>query len=286
MKDAVKAGFIGCGNMGGVLAAVAAKALQLNIGASDEKPGVSTVSGSTVYAADHNAYKVSNLVEAFGCTASDAAQIASECRMIFLGVKPQVLDKACAEIKDILAERKDRFCVVSMAAGVKLSALSAMLGDVPIIRIMPNTPCAVGAGVILYSRGGSASDEDVTILMDLMRPAGIISEMEEKKLDMGSALTGCGPAFVYMFIDALIDGAVRTGLPRTDAKRFAVQTVLGSALMCAQNGSVEPSKLKADVCSPAGSTIEGVAVLEDYSLHAAVMEALKASYERTLELGK
>ena len=293
IKEGIKAGFIGCGNMGGVLAAVAAKSLQLKNGANDqsaapgsENPENSTVLGNAVYAADHNAFKVDKLAETFGCTASDAVQIASECRIIFLGVKPQVLDKACAEIKEILAARRDRFCIVSMAAGVKLAALKGILGDVPIIRIMPNTPCAVGAGVILYSRGSKASDEDVALLMDLMGPAGIISEMDEKKLDMGSALTGCGPAFVYMFIDALIDGAVRTGLPREAAKRFAVQTVLGSALMCAQPGAAEPSKLKADVCSPAGSTIEGVAVLEDYSLHAAVMEALKASYERTLELGK
>ncbi|MBR5730580.1 MAG: pyrroline-5-carboxylate reductase [Firmicutes bacterium] len=285
MEKNIKAGFIGCGNMGGVLAAVAAKSLQLKNGANAEDPDISTISGNAVYAADHNAFKVDTLAETFGCTPSSASQIAEECDVIFLGVKPQVLDKACAEIKDMLAKRKDRFLVVSMAAGVKLGALKAMLGDVPIIRIMPNTPCAVGAGVILYCRGELASDEDAVLLMDLMRPAGIISEMDEKKLDMGSALTGCGPAFVYMFIDALIDGAVRTGLPRQTAKRFAVQTVLGSAMMCAQNGA-EPAKLKADVCSPAGSTIEGVAVLEEYSLHSGVMEALKASYDRTLELGK
>lgn len=287
MGKSIKAGFIGCGNMGGVLAAVAAKSLGLAPG----QGGADKAPGGAVLAADHNQFKVDQLAETFGCTPSTAEEIAAECSLIFLGVKPQVMDKACAEIKDVLAKRakaseKDHFCIVTMAAGLKIEAFKKMLGNVPVIRIMPNTPCATGAGTILYSAGEGATQDDVMLFMQLMRPAGLIIAMDESKIDAGCAVTGCGPAFVYMFIDALIDGAVRVGIPRVQAKKFAIQTVLGSAMMCAQSGAAEPAKLKADVCSPAGSTIEGVAVLEDYSFRAAVIEAVKASYERNKELGK
>ena len=288
--DMIKAGFIGCGNMGGVLAAVAAKSLGLAPAQAAAQTGSGGAQGAAgeVFAADHNQFKVDQLVETFGCKASNAAQIAAECGLIFLGVKPQVMDKACAEIKGILSARpKDcHFCIVSMAAGLKIEAFKKMLGNVPVIRIMPNTPCATGAGTILYSLGEGVTSEDEQAFIRLMRPAGIIMRMDEAKIDAGCAVTGCGPAFVYMFIDAMIDGAVRIGIPRAQAKQFAIQTVLGSAMMCAQSGAAEPAKLKADVCSPGGSTIEGVAVLEDYSLRAALMEAIKASYDRTIELGK
>ncbi len=319
--DTIKAGFIGCGNMGGVLAAVAAKSLGLAPGQNNGQSaaGSQNAAGSKgeVFVADHNQFKVDQLVETFGCRASNAAEIAAECDYIFLGVKPQVMNKACAEIKDILAARakasqtasgqgskvaggagsgnaggaeskadgSDRFCVISMAAGLKTEAYEKMLGKVPFIRIMPNTPCATGAGVILYSPGKLATQEDEMAFMQLMRPAGIISRLDEAKIDAGCAVTGCGPAYVYMFIDALIDGGVRIGLPREQAKRFAIQTVLGSAMMCAQSGAAEPAKLKSDVCSPGGSTIEGVTALEDYAFRAAIMEAVKAAWERNKELG-
>ncbi len=300
----IKAGFIGCGNMGGVLAAVAAKSLGLapgqpaQGGEGNAQGGRACAAGSQntagskgeVFVADHNQFKVDQLVDTFGCRASSAAEIAAECDYIFLGVKPQVMDKACAEIKDILAARlkaagKGRFCVISMAAGLKTEAYEKMLGKVPFIRIMPNTPCDTGAGVILYSPGKLATQEDEMAFTQLMRPAGIISRLDEAKIDAGCAVTGCGPAYVYMFIDALIDGGVRIGLPREQAKRFAIQTVLGSAMMCAQSGAAEPAKLKSDVCSPGGSTIEGVTALEDYAFRAAIMEAVKAAWERNKELG-
>ena len=282
--DNIKAGFIGCGNMGGVLAAVAAKSLGLTPGLKSR-----AVDGPAVLVTDHNKDKVDHLVETFGCKASSAEEIARKCSIIFLGVKPQVMAKACEEIRPTLEKRlktEEQFCVVSMAAGLKIEAFDKMLGGVPVIRMMPNTPCATGAGVILYALGKLATQEDEQNFMQLMRPAGLIMRMDEEKIDKGCALSGCGPAFVYMFIDAMIDASVRIGLPRAEAKQLAIQTALGSAMMCAQSGSTEPAKLKADVCSPGGSTIEGVAVLEDYSLRAAVMEAVKAAYDRTVELGK
>ena len=269
MKRGFKAGFIGCGNMGGVLAELAAKKL----------------GGTRVSCADLDPAKLKKFTEGYGCKASDAREIASECDFIVLGVKPQVLPQTAADIKDILAARKDRFVIISMAAGVALDSLKGYLGDYPIIRIMPNIPCASGEGVILYCRNENADSSDEDAFGKMFEDAGIVSAIEEPKIDMGSAVTGCGPAFVYMFIDAMIDGGVRCGLPRDKAKAWAIQTVLGSAKFAKDSGQ-EPAKLKSDVCSPAGSTIEGVAVLEEMAFRSAVMEAVKAAYERTTELGK
>jgi pyrroline-5-carboxylate reductase len=289
MEKQIKPGFIGCGNMGGVLAAVAAKAFGIETG----EDGIPVCKGQ-VLVADHNESKMKALAEQYGCIPSTSAEIAKSCDLIFLGVKPQVMKQACLEIIDILGAREDHFCIISMAAGLTIGTIRSMLDPdgpnghrpaCPVMRIMPNTPCSVGAGVILYSPGEGVRADDEEEFLELMRPAGIISRLEESKIDMGSALSGCGPAYVYMFIDALTDGGVRCGLPREKARRFAIQTVLGSALMCGQSGQ-EPAKLKGDVCSPAGSTIEGVAVLEEKAFRSAVMDAVYAAYKRNVELGK
>lgn len=269
MAQDIKAGFIGCGNMGGVLAAVAAKAL----------------GGSSVYVFDKHPEKTGKLLLENSCKESGIAEIVEKCGIVVLGVKPQALPALLQTIKEPLAKRTDRFVVVSMAAGIRTSAIEAALGNVPVVRIMPNTPCASGEGVILCSAGAFAKKEDMDAVLKMFTPAGKLLTVPEGKIDAGCAVSGCGPAFVYMFIDALIDGGVRAGLTRDEAKLLAEQTVLGSAKYALESGA-EPAKLKADVCSPKGSTIEGVAVLEEYSLRSAVMEAVKAAYERTLELGK
>ena len=269
MAQELKAGFIGCGNMGGVLAAVAAKAL----------------GGSKVYVFDKHPEKTGKLLLENSCKESDIAEIVEKCDIVVLGVKPQVIKPLLKNVKEHLDKRKDRCLVVSMAAGVKASAIEAELGDVPVIRIMPNTPCACGEGVILCASGAFASKADMDDVLKMFAPAGKLLVVPEGKIDAGSAVSGCGPAFVYMFIDALIDGGVRAGLTREEARILAEQTVMGSAKY-ALDSEAEPSKLKADVCSPKGSTIEGVAVLEEYALRSAVMEAVKAAYERTVELGK
>ena len=267
------AGFIGCGNMGGTLAGVAAKAL----------------GGKRLCVSDTDSNKTDIMSESFGCFVSNSKEIASSADFIVLGVKPQIMKQASAEIKDVLASRcntkDDEFAVVSMAAGVALESLKDMLGDVPLIRIMPNIPCASGEGVILYCKNALVSKAAEDNFLEMFGGAGLLISIEESKIDAASAVSGCGPAFVYMFIDALIDGGVRAGLPRETAKLLAEQTVLGSAKNALDTGT-EPNKLKADVCSPAGSTIEGVAVLEEYSLRSAVIEAVMASYQRTVELGK
>ena len=269
MAKKTTAGFIGCGNMGGVLAGVAAKAL----------------GGDNVCVFDKHPEKTGKLSLNYGCKNAAMPEILEKCGIIVLGVKPQALPALLESVKETLSKRADRYVVVSMAAGVKTSAIEASLGSVPVVRIMPNTPCASGEGVILCSKGSFADDEDLNAVLKMFDPAGKLLTVPESKIDAGCAVSGCGPAFVFMFMDALIDAGVRVGLTRAEATLLAEQTVLGSAKYALDSGA-DPAKLKADVCSPKGSTIEGVAVLEEYSLRSAVMEAVKASYDRTVELGK
>ena len=298
MNTNFTAGFIGCGNMGGVLAAVAAQA----------------IGGSRVFAADLDKAKTDTLSAERGCNVCDAKDAAEKCDFIVMGVKPQVLPAALEEIKPEIARRandgqtvdaddasgcepvggvaksiddlsEDTPVIVTMAAGVKIAAIEKQLGAVPIIRIMPNIPCASGEGVILYCKNEKVSESKEKAFLEMFAPAGLLMPIEEEKIDAGCAISGCGPAFVYMFIDAMIDGGVRAGLPRETAKKLAEQTVLGAAKNALDTGE-EPAKLKAEVCSPAGSTIEGVAVLEEMGLRSAVIEAVMAAYDRTVELGK
>lgn len=263
------AGFIGCGNMGGALAAVAAK----------------SIGGEGVCIADHNREKLEALASQYGCVISSAEEIAQSCDLIFLGVKPQTLKMAAGEIADTLAARRDRCVVVSMAAGVTAQAVSDMLGGVPVIRIMPNTPASVGAGVILYCFGEPVTEADEAAFLGLMEPAGVCVKLEESKIDMGSAVTGCGPAFVCLLMEAMTDAGVRCGLPRDKALLFALKTFEGTARLALETEK-DPALLRAAVCSPAGSTIEGVAALEKYGARNAMLEAVAAAYKRTTELGK
>ena len=264
-----QAGFIGCGNMGGTLAAVAAK----------------SVGGEKILLADHNAPKMEKLRASCGCVPGTAEDCAAQCAVIFLGVKPQALPAAAEQLRPALAARGDRPLIVSMAAGVTTQAISALLGGQRVLRIMPNTPAAVGQGVILYSLGDGVTAEDEKTFLTLMEPAGLCAKLEESKLDAGCAVTGCGPAFVCLLMEAMIDAGVRCGLPHDQARLFALQTFAGTAQLALQTGT-EPAALRAAVCSPAGSTIEGVAALEKRGGRNAVMEAVAAAYRRTVELGK
>ena len=171
-----------------------------------------------------------------------------------------------------------------MAAGVSVAKLEELLGDAPIIRIMPNTPCEVGHGMILYTSnaGGRAS---VPAFLEIMAAAGRCDAIEERLIDAASAISGCGPAFVYMFIEALADGGVMSGLPRDKAMMYAAETLIGAAEVVKQTGR-HPGELKDAVCSPGGSTIEGVKALEDGAMRGVVSGAVAAAYKKTLILGK
>ncbi len=263
-----KIGFIGCGNMGGTLAAAAAK------------------TAHTVYIADASREKAAAFAEEHGARTLSNRELAATCDVIFLGVKPQVLPAVLDGIKDMLKSRKDRFLLVSMAAGVDLETLASLSGGkYPTIRMMPNTPACVGEGMILYTPNALVSEEEIALFLSAMEPAGLCDRIEEKFMDAASAVSGCGPAFVYMFIEALADGGVMCGLPRDRAIAYAAKTVLGAGKTVLETGR-HPEELKDAVCSPAGSTIEGVRALENSAFRSACIEAVSASFRRTKELGK
>ena len=174
---------------------------------------------------------------------------------------------------------------VSMIAGVSLDTLRQLLGaGKKIIRIMPNTACAVGQGVLLVCANANVTAQELADFEAMMEHSGVVDRIDEKLIDAASAVSGCGPAYAYMFIEALADGGVKCGLPRAKAIRYAAQMLLGSAEMVLQSGK-HPELLKDEVCSPGGSTIAGVAALEEHGFRSACIDAVDAAYEKTKKFG-
>ena len=260
----IKIGFIGCGNMGGALAAAAAKYKDAEIRLFDKDED-----------------KAKALAERIGGIVCDIDGVCA-CELVFLGVKPNIIPIVADEIAKKVAA--SGATVISMAAGVSLAKLAVMLGDLPIIRIMPNTPAEVGYGMILYTANEKGTGT-VPLFLESMAAAGKFDAIDERLIDAASAISGCGPAFVYMFIEALADGGVMSGLPRDKAMLYAAETLIGAAEVVKQTGR-HPGALKDAVCSPGGSTIEGVKALEDGKMRGTVSGAVVASYEKTLKLGK
>ena len=244
------------------------------------------VGGDKVLLCDKDTARAETVAENLGAVAGDISEVAAECKYIFLGVKPQMMAGMLGEIADTLKKRQDGFVLVTMAAGLSLDTIAGM-ADVksPIIRIMPNTPASVGKGMILYCINSLVSKEDETEFVEAMSDAGSVDNIPETLIDAGSAVSGCGPAFVYMFIGAMADGGVKCGLPRDKALKYAAETVVGAAEMVLRTGK-HTEDLKDAVCSPAGSTIEGVSTLENFAFRASVETAVVNSFERTKELGK
>ena len=262
-------GFIGCGNMGGALIRAAVKAVNAN----------------QVWINDMDMDKAGALAEETGAIATDIVDLAQSCDYIFLGVKPQVMEKMLDSISDVLAERNDGFVLVSMAAGMTINKIRSFSGNYPVIRIMPNLAAAVGEGMILYCTNSKTEEEQIELFCKALAKAGKLDPISEDKIDAASALSGCGPAFVYLFAEALADGAVECGLARDKANLYAAQTLLGAAELLLQSGK-HPGELKDAVCSPGGTTIAGVHALEEGSFRSTAMSAVTAAYEKTLKLKK
>ena len=262
-----KIGFIGCGNMGGALARAVAKA----------------VGGDYVAVNDYFAEKAQDLANECGASVLSAQEIAQKGKFIVLGVKPQNMQQTISAFAENLKANQDAV-VITMAAGISISAIRAFIGaDLPVIRIMPNTPALVGEGMILYDCAG-VSKQDEEAFKALFAKAGVLDKLAEDKIDAASALSGCGPAFVYAFAEALADGAVECGVPRDKAQTYAAQTILGAGKMLLEFG--HPADLKDAVCSPGGTTIAGVHALEKGGFRSAAMDAVFSAYKRTLELKK
>ena len=261
----MKYGFIGCGNMGSSLVRALYKSTtDIAIADFSEK--------SKEFAAE------------LGILHTDNAALVEKCDRIFLAVKPHILASCLAPLKGLLAEKKP--LLISMAAGVEIAQIEAMLDvKLPIIRIMPNTPTAVGKGTILYCRNELVSDEMLADWLADMAPCGIVDALQENLIDAASALSGSGPAYMYLMIEALADGAVACGLPRDKAMAYAAATMEGAAQMYLTSRA-HPGELKDAVCSPGGSTIAGLRVLEEKGFRSAAMECVVAAYNKNKELGK
>lgn len=261
-------GFIGTGNMGSALARAAC---------------ANTPKGE-IMLANQPKEAAERLAKELGCVAGNNCEVAASCSYIVLGVKPQTMAELLSEIAPALKERKDRFVLVSMAAGIKLRTVEDMARmECPVIRIMPNIAASVGESMVLFAANDRVTSKEIQEFCDGMKGAGRMDEIAEELMDAGCVLSGSGPAFVFMFLEALADGAVACGLPRDKALMYAAQTLLGSAKLMLEGGR-HPGDLKDAVCSPGGTTIAGVAALETAGFRGAAMEAVKAAYKRAREL--
>lgn len=262
-------GFIGTGNMGGALARALAK----------------TVSPKDIYLSNRTMAKAEVLAAELGAGTASAEEIAAKCDTVFLGVKPGMLTDLLAGLRPVLEARAVKPLLVSMAAGVTLAAIESAAAGCPVLRIMPNTACAVGAGLTLYDANGLVTSDVLDEFLADMAASGRLEALPESLIDAGSAVAGCGGAFACLFMEGLADGAVTCGLPRDKANTFAAQMLLGAARLALESG--KPFGLmKDEICSPGGTTIAGVRALEEGGLRAAAMNAVIAAYEKTQELKK
>jgi pyrroline-5-carboxylate reductase len=218
-----------------------------------------------------------------GCTVgSSNLEVVAACDLLVLAVKPQSMAGLLTEIRSAVRSA----LVVSIAAGISLRQLQAGLGEaVRLVRVMPNTPCLVGASASAYSPGLTATADDVALVDCLMNAVGKAYRVAETLLDAVTGLSGSGPAYVYVIIEALADGGVRAGLPRDVAQALAAQTVFGSAKMVLETGT-HPAVLKDMVASPGGTTIVGLQALERGGMRAALIDAVESAARRATELGK
>ncbi len=260
-------GFIGAGNMAeAIVSGLLAK---------------SVVEPSGIAVTDVKSDRMKHMAEVYGvlpCT--DAKEMAGSHDVLVVAVKPAQVGGALRELKGACADR----LVISIAAGVSLGSILEVLGErARVIRVMPNACCLIGEGVSVMSLSGGCTDKDRSDAMEILGAVGTCMEMDELHLDAVTALSGSGPAFCFMFLEALCDGAVRAGLPRDVAYQMAGLTLKGAAEMALKLGG-NPGRLKDMVASPSGTTIEGIAALEAGGFRSSVIEAVTASWRRAREM--
>ncbi len=257
-------GICGTGNMG--------RAIVKGLAASG------LIANEKIFLYDLQLEKARRLAEETGTTVvMSKEELAARSEGLIMAVKPHIMPSVLSEIGNHIAANT---VVISIAAGLTLERLGACLPErTKIVRVMPNTPAMVGEGMASVSANEMVLPEEVDLVLQIFRSFGKAESVEERLIDAVCGLSGSGPAYVYMFIEALADGAVREGMPRMMAYTFAAQTVLGAAKMVLESGE-HPGKLKDDVCSPGGTTIEAVRSLETAGFRAAVMDAVIASAEK------
>ena len=266
-----KAGFIGAGNMAtAMMSGIVAGGIFM-----PEEIIMTDVSGE----------RLSFVKEKYGvAVTSDNTEAARNAEVLILAVKPQYYTQVITEIAPFVTDRQ---IIITIAPGQTLESLAGRFGSdsLKIVRTMPNTPAMVGAGITAVTPNANVSDAELAYVRTILGGFGITEVISENLMDVVVSVSGSSPAYVFLFIEAMADAAVADGMPRAQAYRFAAQAVMGSAKMVLETGR-HPAELKDMVCSPAGTTIEAVRVLEEKGFRCAVIEAMKACTERSRSLAK
>lgn len=265
----VKAGFIGGGAM--------AEAMVKGLLAKD------VLERDAIYVSDHKSGRCQELKEKYGIHAEVGADnFVGLLDYVFMAVKPNAMEQAAAEIRELLGAET---VVISLAAGYNLAKLADLFPHNPVVRVMPNTPLAVGEGMSALAFDAKISAADKETVLGFFEAAGKAVVVSEALFDAVTGLSGSGPAFVFLMIDAMSDAGVLAGLKRSDAKMLAAQTVLGAAKMVLESG-LHPMELRDQVTSPAGTTIEGVRVMEEKGVRGALIDTVMAAVKKSQEMGK
>ena len=258
-------GFLGCGNMGSAIAKALSKVT------------------TDIMVTDRSG-KAAVLADTYGFVYSDAETIVNTCDRIFLAVKPQMMPDVLAPLQSLLCEKKP--LLISMAAGLSIARIEALSGtSLPVIRIMPNTPVAIGCGMTLYCHNDLVSTEVLADFLNDVSYCGQWDQLSEELIDAAGVVSGCGPAYMYLFMDALANGAALCGVDKQKALQYAVATMIGAACMVQQSGR-SPTELCSAVCSPGGSTLAGLKILNDNGFSNQVADCVCAAFRRNQELGK
>lgn len=259
-KSSMRLGFIGTGNMAG---AIMGGIIRNQIFSPEE------IIGADISPAGRDRVKAEHGI----CVTESNQEAAREAEVLILSVKPQYYEDAIAEIRDCVSEDQ---LIITIAPGKTLSWLQEQFGKpVKLVRTMPNTPALVGEGMTAACKNSNVTEEEMEYALKILGSFGKVQVVPEHLIDAVVAVSGSSPAYVFMFIEAMADAAVAEGMPRAQAYEFAAQAVYGSAKMVLETGK-HPGELKDMVCSPAGTTIEAVRVLEEKGFRSAVFEAMKA----------
>lgn len=265
----MKIGFIGGGAM--------AEALTKGMVSSK------AVDSQDIYISDHKQARAEYLSDSYGVHGLVGTEsFISDLDVLFLAVKPQVVKKAIEEVSGHL---KADAMVISIVAGLSLEVLEDSFATQSVVRVMPNTPMAVGAGMSAFAAGKNVTEEQKELVNKLLSASGKAVEVKEYMMDAVTGLSGSGPAYGFLIIDALSDGGVAAGIPRKTATMMAAQTILGAAQMVLETGK-HPDELRDQVTSPAGTTIAGVRVMEEKGVRGAMIDAVLAAYEASASMGK
>jgi len=264
-----KIGVIGCGNMGEAIVRGIVKSQKIK--------------STQIIVSDIDPDKIETIVEKYNVAGTTSnRRVVENSDIIFLSVKPKDLEKTVLPVKDAFKAKK---IVISVLAGIKISKIKNLIPEPTIVRIMPNTPALIGEGAVGISFGEDIHPSKKEELMDILKSLGTVVEVDETLMDAVTGLSGSGPAYVFMFIEALIQGGIKEGLSYNQAKELAVQTVLGSAKLMKDTGE-HPSILRDKVSSPGGTTIHAIHKLEEKGLKDAVITAVSEAAKKSRELSK